>query len=121
MIFGSTALEVGIGMIFVYLLPEPLCSAVAEYLEAKMNYRSKDLEKGIRFLLDQYVPEETPTGKVGEEVNSLAAELYKHPLVKSLYRGDKLPSLIPYAPSRSRSGTWPSPPISAPPRSQRRT
>ena len=95
MIFGSTALEVGIGMIFVYLLPEPLCSAVAKYLEAKMNYRSKDLEKGIRLLLDQYVPEETPTGKVGEEVNRLAAELYKHPLVKSLYRGDKLPSYIP--------------------------
>jgi hypothetical protein len=53
MILGSTALEVAIGMIFVYLLMSLLCSAVAEYIEAKLNYRSKDLEKGIRLLLNQ--------------------------------------------------------------------
>jgi hypothetical protein len=95
MILGSTALEVAIGMIFVYLLMSLLCSAVAEYIEAKLNYRSKDLEKGIRLLLDQKVPEKVSTGKVGEDVNSLAARLYEHPLVKSLYRGEKLPSYIP--------------------------
>jgi hypothetical protein len=95
MLFGSTALEVAIGLIFVFLLMSLLCSAVVEYAEAKLNYRSKDLEKGIRLLLDQYVPGEISTGKAGEKVNSLADALYKHPLVKSLYRGEKLPSYIP--------------------------
>jgi len=95
MLFGSTALEVAIGLIFVFLLLSLLCSAVVEYMEAKLNYRSKDLEKGIRLLLDQYVPGETPVGTAGGRVNSLAEELYKHPLVKSLYRGEKLPSYIP--------------------------
>src|SRR5919197_870048 len=95
MILGSTALEVAIGMIFVYLLLSLLCSAIAEYIEAKLNYRAKDLEKGIRLLLDQYVPEEVSTGKAGAVAGSLADELYKHPLVRSLYRGEKLPSYIP--------------------------
>jgi hypothetical protein len=86
MLFGSTALEVAIGMIFVFLLLSLLCSAVVEYIEAKLSYRSKDLEKGIRLLLDQ-----SPEAGGG----SLSARLYEHPLVKSLYRGEKLPSYIP--------------------------
>lgn len=117
MILGSTALEVAIGMIFVYLLMSLLCSAVAEYFEAKLNYRSKDLEKGIRLLLDKYLPGEkrpdesapvgsppaqgqqagggTASGQGVGEAGSVTALLYNHPLVKSLYRGEKLPSYIP--------------------------
>ncbi|MDQ5836680.1 MAG: hypothetical protein M3379_07870 [Acidobacteriota bacterium] len=137
MVLGSTALEVAIGMIFVYLLMSLLCSAVAEYIEAKLNYRSKDLEKGIRLLLNPPPPkksdsktagswwsrwfhtsgEEQPTQPVqggttpaqGQEASgntattgqddkkpqTLAEMLYAHPLVTSLYRGEKLPSYIP--------------------------
>lgn len=96
MLFGSTVLEVAIGMVFVYLLLSLLCSAVVEYIEAKLNYRAKDLEKAIRLLLDQ------TDGQAGDRTQNAAApadspssRLYQHPLVKSLYRGDKLPSYIP--------------------------
>ncbi len=41
MMFGSTILEVAIGLLFVYLLLSLLCSAVAEYIEAKFNNRAK--------------------------------------------------------------------------------
>lgn len=104
MLFGSTALEVAIGLIFVFLLMSLLCSAVVEYMEAKLNYRSKDLRKGIRLLLDQHLkddkkgdgPDETkPADGQGGTTTSLADMLYGHPLVTSLYRGEKLPSYIP--------------------------
>ena len=86
MLFGSIALEVAIGMIFVYLLLSLLCSAVVEYIEAKANKRAAYLQKAIGLLLDQ---------KKGADGESLAARLYSHPLVKSLYREGKLPSYIP--------------------------
>jgi hypothetical protein len=97
MLFGSNILEVALAMIFVYLLLSLLCSAVAEYIEAKLNYRAKDLERGIRLLLD---PQEQETPKPGEAATlakdkSVAGLLYNHPLVKSLYRGEKRPSYIP--------------------------
>ncbi|HEY0080462.1 MAG TPA: hypothetical protein VGB73_17780 [Pyrinomonadaceae bacterium] len=83
MLFGSTILEVAIGMIFVYLLLSLLCSAVNEYIEAKLNYRAKYLREGIKQLLD------------GDNQTKLAEALYAHPLVRGLYRGNKLPSYIP--------------------------
>jgi hypothetical protein len=52
MLFGSTTLEVAIGMVFVYLLLSLLCSAINEYIEATLNYRGKNLRKGIEMLLN---------------------------------------------------------------------
>jgi len=78
--FGSTILDVAIGMVFVYLLISLICSSLNELIEAKMKNRAKDLEKGITNLLGN---------------PDLAQRLYAHPLVKALYtRGDK-PSYIP--------------------------
>jgi len=77
MIFGSTLLEVAIGVIFVYLLLSLLCSAFSELIESFIKYRSRDLEKGIGKLLDN---------------PQLAEEFFKHPLIKPL--GEK-PSYIP--------------------------
>jgi hypothetical protein len=77
MLFGSTLLEVAIGVIFVYLLVSLLCSALNEFIEAILRNRASDLEKGIRKLLDD---------------PSLADALLEHPLVKPL--GDR-PSYIP--------------------------
>jgi hypothetical protein len=58
--FGSTVLDVAIGMVFVYLLLSLLCSAVNEYMEATLNYRAKNLQKGIQLLLDgEIAPQKT--------------------------------------------------------------
>jgi hypothetical protein len=86
MMFGSTILEVAIGLLFVYLLLSLLCSAVGEYIEAKFNNRAKLLKEGITLLLN-----ETAGGGV-----DLASQLYAHGLVRPFYRdGTKLPSYIP--------------------------
>jgi hypothetical protein len=86
MMFGSTILEVAIGLLFVYLLLSLLCSAVGEYIEAKFNNRAKYLQKGITLLLND---------TVGGGID-LASQLYAHGLVRPFYRdGTKLPSYIP--------------------------
>src|ERR1041384_7900481 len=79
MLFGSTLLEVAIGLVFVSLLLSLLCSAFNELINAVLKLRAKDLEKGIRRLLSD--PE-------------LAASFFDHPLVKPLYE-DRKPSYIP--------------------------
>lgn len=86
MMFGSTILEVAIGLLFVYLLLSLLCSAVGEYIEAKYNNRAKYLQKGITLLLN-----DSDGGGA-----DLAAQLYAHGLVRPFYRdATKLPSYIP--------------------------
>ena len=72
--FGSTVVEVAIGLIFVYILLSLLCSAINELLAQIFHLRSKTLEKGIeRLLTDQ----------------SIRDAFYSHPLVQSL--GSKKP------------------------------
>jgi len=73
--FGSSVLDVAVGMVFVYLLLSLACSAAKEGLEALMKKRAIDLERGIRELLNDH----TGTG--------LAKKLYEHPLIDSLFRG----------------------------------
>jgi hypothetical protein len=86
MLLGSTALEVAIGMVFIYLLLSLVCSTVGEYIEATLNNRARYLRKGIELLLNE---------SVGGGVD-LAQRLYDHGLVRPLYRTPKqLPSYIP--------------------------
>src|SRR3954470_14733279 len=86
MLFGSTTLEVAIGMIFIFLLLSLVCSTVGEYIEAIVNNRAKYLRQGITLLLN-----ESRGGGV-----DLAQRLYDHGLVRPLYRNsDKPPSYIP--------------------------
>ena len=86
MVLGSTTLEVAIGMVFIYLLLSLLCSAAAEYIEARVNNRARYLRQGINLLLN-----ESAGGGV-----DLAQRLYDHGLVRPLYRdAQKLPSYIP--------------------------
>lgn len=89
----STALEVAIGLVFVYLLLSLVCSAAKEGLEAVLKKRARNLEQGIKELLEDHAG----TG--------LAQEVYNHPLINGLFRGQfnpqqkgirtKLPSYIP--------------------------
>jgi hypothetical protein len=102
--FGSWALEVAIGLIFVFALFSTICAALREGIEAWTKTRAAYLERGVRELLHDL------------EGDALARQFYEHPLIHSLYsaagykpaieenkkgklgkltRGDDLPSYIP--------------------------
>lgn len=73
--FGSTILEVAIGLIFVYLLLSLICSALNEIIESFLKNRATDLERGIRELFNQ------------SGGGQLVANFYKHPLINGLFPG----------------------------------
>jgi hypothetical protein len=113
--FGSSVLDVVIGMIFVYLLLSLLCSAINEYVEARLNYRGENLWRGIQLLLNGAIKEgrelalkprssqkspdgdsSRPAGGDGKEAIDLATELYNHGLIRALFQDEnRLPSYIP--------------------------
>ena len=99
MLLGSTALDVAIGLVFVFLVVSLVCSAFSEGVESIFKNRAKDLERGIRELL-------TDTAPLAKSSTDYVALFYDHPLISSLFKSDyatakkkwQLPSYIP-APS----------------------
>src|SRR5258708_4795182 len=88
--FGSAILDIGIGIIFVYLLLSLVVTAANELLSALFKARGKTLWRGICNLL--------PTGDKKSD-NSLlkknfAQAIYDHPLIDGLAQGSR-PSYIP--------------------------
>jgi hypothetical protein len=73
--FGSSIIEVAIGLVFVYLLMSLVCSAINEIIESFLKNRATDLERGIRELFNQ-------SGGA-----DLVGDFYKHPLISGLFRG----------------------------------
>jgi hypothetical protein len=73
--FGSQILEVGIGLILVFLLVSLILTAVRESIESIAKTRARDLERAIAELLKD------PDGE------GLRKKLYTHPLVYSLFPG----------------------------------
>ena len=88
---GFEFLDVIIAIIFVYLLLSLLCSAMNETIEHFAKNRAKDLERGLRELLN----DSTGLG--------LVQKLYDHGLISGLFKGEydpggskvNLPSYIP--------------------------
>ena len=76
----SSIAGIASGLVFVYLLLSLMCTAAKEILELFLRKRSADLEAGIRELLND------PQG-VG-----LAKDVFEHPLIFSLFRGDYKPA-----------------------------
>ncbi len=72
---GSTILDVGIGVVLVFLLLSFIATAVREAIESGMKSRAIYLERGIRELLAD------PSG------TGMAKSFYEHPVISSLYRG----------------------------------
>ena len=89
--FGSTILEVAIGVIFVYLFISLICSAVNEIFASLINKRGKNLFEGIKNLLND------------PKFTGLAQQLYSHGLVDGISQGAadlKAPTRLPsYMPS----------------------
>jgi hypothetical protein len=84
-LLGSTALEIAIGLSFVYLLLALLCTTFNEWIAALFKTRAKLLSEGIRQLLDNQ-----PHGN-----NTFLNAFYQHPLIRGLMRGDAHPSYLP--------------------------
>ena len=91
--FGSSALEVSIGIMFVFFTLSLLASAVSEMGAALLHRREKFLQGGIANL----------TG-LGTADTSRAERLYAHPQIRELVRpgvpgrlrrGERLPAAIP--------------------------
>lgn len=80
--FGSSILEVTIGLALVYLLLSLICSALQESLEAWLKIRASNLERGLRELLQD------------RDGTQLLRDLYGHPLIYGLFRGDYDPAKI---------------------------
>jgi hypothetical protein len=81
--FGSTILDVAIGIIFIYLLVSLVVSAINELIAGLLKSRAKNLSKGIQALLQ----DRSQSGWV--------ARLYEHPLIESLSAPNSKPSYIP--------------------------
>ncbi len=80
--FGSVVLDVAIGLSLLFLFVSLICSAIREAIEAVLNTRASDLERGIREMLDD------PGGQ------GAARALYSHPMVFGLYDGAYAPERL---------------------------
>jgi len=81
--FGSAILDVAIGLISIFLFLSLIGTAINEWISGVLKLRSKNLEEGIRNILND------PDG------SGLAKEFYDHPLIKSLSKTGEKPSYIP--------------------------
>ena len=94
------ALEVVIGLTFVYFVLSLICSAVTETIASWMGWRAAKLELGVKNLL-------SGTDTVTTEGEALAKQVYEHPLVQALIRPKtgkkpgKEPPWPSYIPSRT--------------------
>lgn len=71
------ALEVVIGLTFVYFVLSLICSAVTESIASRRGWRAAKLEDGVKNLL-------SGTSKVSPEGEDLAKDVYDHPLIQAL-------------------------------------
>ncbi|HEY6891864.1 MAG TPA: hypothetical protein VI300_28950 [Solirubrobacter sp.] len=101
---GSAAVDVAIGLAFVFLLFSVLCSAVQELIAGVLDLRSASLEKGLRNLLDDggaadggakqpALPAppagEKPMGGLDPDAtapDTLSEQLLAHGLIRTMYR-----------------------------------
>lgn len=73
--FGLDTLDVAIGLTLFFLIVSLICSSIREALEGILKLRARNLERGMRELLDD------PTGE------TLARSIYEHGQVYSLFAG----------------------------------
>ena len=76
--FDHPIIDVGLGLIFLYVILSLLASSVQEWIASIFGLRSRNLRAGIKNF-------------VGEDY---ALKIYNHPLIRSLSKDKKLPSYI---------------------------
>ncbi|HSE32965.1 MAG TPA: hypothetical protein VLA93_15440 [Pyrinomonadaceae bacterium] len=88
--FGSTVLDVAIGLVFVYLLLAIICTSANEILSGVTKSRGNLLKEGIRQLLGNQ-----PTSGAKNDPLALFEEFYKHGLITSMMRDNRHPAYLP--------------------------
>jgi hypothetical protein len=78
--FGSTILDVAIGVVFVFLFVSLIASAIREGIETFLKSRASNLEAGLRELFKD------PQG------TELLKDFFDHPIIYSLYAGQYTPA-----------------------------
>jgi hypothetical protein len=86
--FGSTMLEIVIGMVFVFLTTSLAVTATNELLASLLRWRARDLELGIGRLLDRLADPRLPPPM------ALLPKFKAHALVQSISREGSFPSYI---------------------------
>ena len=76
--FDHPIIDVGLGLIFFYVVLSLVASAVQEWIASLCALRSKNLRKGVQNLIG----------------DAYAKKVYEHPLIKNLSKDKKLPSYI---------------------------
>ena len=72
-----SALDVAVGLFFLWFVLSLICSALNEIVASALKWRSKTLGEGIENLL-------SGTDVQTKEGTDLAQEVYNHPLIQSL-------------------------------------
>lgn len=92
---GIPALDLAVGMSFVFLLLSLLASAIQEWIASLLALRATTLEKGLRSMLekDTALPHGVsyPLTTPGSAERNLVNDLYAHPLVRSMYTKTRWP------------------------------
>src|SRR3954464_16050066 len=84
---GSATLDIGIGLVLVFLLTSLILTSVQEALQAFFKTRARVLEQAILEVL--------------QGSTDLQKRLYNHPLVYALHRGKRGPGGAARMPARS--------------------
>jgi hypothetical protein len=85
--FGSTILDVALGLVFIFLLYSLLATTIHEGIASVLGLRAKTLEQGINRMLND------------GNSNNFAQNFFNHPLIKYMGNGKYLGGLINKGPS----------------------
>jgi hypothetical protein len=87
---GIPALDIAIGLSFIYLVLSLFASTVQEWIASVLALRSRTLEKGLSSMLaeDDELLRGTgvPPAADGAVPRDLLTDFYKHPLIRSMYK-----------------------------------
>jgi hypothetical protein len=108
LMFGSNVLEIAIGLVFVFLCVSLVCTAVNELIAAAFASRARDLERGIRNMLDgtskfplRWWTKTWMTSTFQEledekaKETPWAAKFFDHHIIDGVRKDNAMPSYIP--------------------------
>ena len=108
---GLPALDVAIGLSFIFLLLSLVASTLQEFIANLLSLRAKTLEQGLRNMLADSTP--APAGSAAarppadQAKRDLLYNVYVHPLIRSLYKEGRLIGRTTLKPAAETEATPP--------------